>query len=258
VSAGHGDPALTATGSNPYGVAAPARADGAERDAYLLAAARALGLRLCGVTERLATGAGPAPATRHNRVTVLYHPGDGTHELAATLARGALAEGAEVRLRRIGEPPAATGGAEPDPHVPLSTVDDLEWADGIALGGPARIGTVAPRLLQFIEDCEPLRAAGKLDGKAATGFVTTVHPHGGSETALLALYNAMHHWGTVVVPPGYTDPVITAAGGNPYGISYTTASGPHPDRASLDAALFQGGRLARLAARLALRLPVAR
>lgn len=31
----------------------------------------------------------------------------------------------------------------------------------------------------------------------------------------------MYHWGAIVVAPGYTDPSIFAAGGNPYGTSVT-------------------------------------
>ena len=32
------------------------------------------------------------------------------------------------------------------------------------------------------------------------------------------------HWGAVIVAPGYTDPVLFEAGGNPYGVS-TQAGG---------------------------------
>lgn len=31
----------------------------------------------------------------------------------------------------------------------------------------------------------------------------------------------MYHWGAIVVAPGYTDPSIFAAGGNPYGTTVT-------------------------------------
>jgi NAD(P)H dehydrogenase (quinone) len=31
----------------------------------------------------------------------------------------------------------------------------------------------------------------------------------------------MAHWGAIIVPPGYTDPVQFASGGNPYGVSAT-------------------------------------
>jgi NAD(P)H dehydrogenase (quinone) len=43
--------------------------------------------------------------------------------------------------------------------------------------------------------------------------------HGGQETTLLALYNTVHHFGGVVVAPGYTDPV-KFADGNPHGTSF--------------------------------------
>jgi len=29
----------------------------------------------------------------------------------------------------------------------------------------------------------------------------------------------MYHWGAIVAAPGYTDPVLFGAGGNPYGTS---------------------------------------
>jgi NAD(P)H dehydrogenase (quinone) len=45
------------------------------------------------------------------------------------------------------------------------------------------------------------------------------NPHGGQESTLLALYNTMYHWGAIVAAPGYTDAVLFAAGGNPYGTS---------------------------------------
>ncbi|MDQ4141004.1 MAG: NAD(P)H:quinone oxidoreductase, type IV, partial [Bacteroidota bacterium] len=45
------------------------------------------------------------------------------------------------------------------------------------------------------------------------------NPHGGQESTILALYTTMHHWGAIIAAPGYTDPVLFAAGGNPYGTS---------------------------------------
>ena len=45
--------------------------------------------------------------------------------------------------------------------------------------------------------------------------------HGGQEATLLSLYTTMYHWGAIVATPGYTDPVIFGAGGNPYGTSVT-------------------------------------
>ena len=45
--------------------------------------------------------------------------------------------------------------------------------------------------------------------------------HGGQEATLLSLYTTMYHWGAIVATPGYTDPAIFGAGGNPYGTSVT-------------------------------------
>ena len=53
------------------------------------------------------------------------------------------------------------------------------------------------------------------------------------------------------MPPGYTDPILYQAGGNPYGTSYAaTEDGTIPD-AVLGAARYQGERLARVAELLA-------
>jgi NAD(P)H dehydrogenase (quinone) len=62
----------------------------------------------------------------------------------------------------------------------------------------------------------------------------------------IALYNTLHHWGAVIVPPGYTDPLIYAAGGNPYGTAHASAGGP-PGSDVLAAARYQGRRLAAIA-----------
>jgi NAD(P)H dehydrogenase (quinone) len=43
--------------------------------------------------------------------------------------------------------------------------------------------------------------------------------HGGQETTLQSLYTTAMHWGSIIVVPGYTDPVLFEAGGNPYGVS---------------------------------------
>ncbi|MGJ5895325.1 flavodoxin family protein [Streptomyces niveiscabiei] len=228
--AGPAEGAFTAVGGNPYGVAAPADPDGLV-DAAHQRAARALGVRLSRTCARMT---GPA-CPEHSRVAVVCDPADpGTRALAAAIAEGAGKAGADVRLLDVDD----------------ATPADVEWADALALGGPAFLGGVSPPLLRFLADCEPLRTSGRLDGKAATGFVTAHRPHSGSESALLALYNAMHHWGAVIVPPGYTDPSITIAGGNPYGICHTTAHGPLPGPVTLTAAAFQGDRLARITTRL--------
>lgn len=61
----------------------------------------------------------------------------------------------------------------------------------------------------------------------------------------------MHHWGAIVVAPGYTHEAFSAAGGNPYGTSHPSAGGPPGDDV-LEAARHQGRRLARIADLLSL------
>jgi NAD(P)H dehydrogenase (quinone) len=54
------------------------------------------------------------------------------------------------------------------------------------------------------------------------------------------------------VPPGYTDPLVFAAGGNPYGASYISGqeiAKTLPDE-TLEHARYQGRRLAEFAAKL--------
>jgi NAD(P)H dehydrogenase (quinone) len=68
--------------------------------------------------------------------------------------------------------------------------------------------------------------------------------HGGSEATILSLSNVFYHWGALIVPPGFTDPVVSTAGGNPYG----TLSGL--DAATLDAARYPGRRPAQITTRL--------
>jgi NAD(P)H dehydrogenase (quinone) len=60
---------------------------------------------------------------------------------------------------------------------------------------------------------------GKLADKPVTAFTSAFNRHGGSEATILSLGNVFYHWGALIVPPGFTDPVVYAAGGNPYGTS---------------------------------------
>ena len=78
-----------------------------------------------------------------------------------------------------------------------------------------------------------------------------MNQHGGQESTILALNNVFYHWGCIVVPPGYTDDSIYAAGGNPYGSAWGSGqNGTPPDAAALAAARHQGKRLAEKAALL--------
>jgi NAD(P)H dehydrogenase (quinone) len=135
--------------------------------------------------------------------------------------------------------------------VPEATLDDLVAADGFAFGTPTRFGNPSGQLKQFLDQTGGLWFEGKLADKTVTSFTSAVNAHGGQESTILALNNVFYHWGCVLVPPGYTDDSIFAAGGNPYGIGWPAGmDGKRPDDASLAAARHQGKRLAEKTALL--------
>lgn len=195
------------------------------------------------------------------KIAVIYYSATGTnHQLAQAAAAGAKEAGAAVRIRRAKElapkEAMATNPAWIAHHeatcdtVPEATLDDLDWADGIIFSVPTRFGGIAAQMKQFLDTAGPLWGQGKLAGKVVTAMSSASNPHGGQETTILSLYATMYHWGAIVVPPGYTDPVLFAAGGNPYGTSVTaTSDGKVPEEA-LAAARYQAKRLVHIAAKL--------
>lgn len=195
------------------------------------------------------------------KVAVVYYSATGTvHALAQAVAEGAASTGAEVRLRRVAEL-APDSAIDQNPlwrrHVDATTsiaeaaLEDLAWADAFAFGTPTRFGTPAAQLKQFIDQAGGLWREGRLADKPATAFTSAFNRHGGSEATILSLANVFYHWGALIVPPGFTDPVVHAAGGNPYGTSFVTGpAGEGPDAAALEAARYQGRRLAEFTIRL--------
>jgi NAD(P)H dehydrogenase (quinone) len=81
------------------------------------------------------------------------------------------------------------------------------------------------------------------------GHVTaTATPHGGQESTILAMNNTFYHWGSIIVPPGYADPIQFQAG-NPYGTSHTSQNGTvPPGEVQLAAMEFQAKRVVEIAA----------
>ena len=61
---------------------------------------------------------------------------------------------------------------------PIATLDDLEWADGVAFGTPTRFGNVAAQLKQFMDQAGRLWQEGKLADKVATAFTASMTTHG--------------------------------------------------------------------------------
>jgi NAD(P)H dehydrogenase (quinone) len=191
------------------------------------------------------------------RISIVYFSSSGViGRVAAELARGAEIAGAEVRLRAVAEPAPAAGGRTGGPGdaaaagAPAApTLDDLDWADGLLFGTPTRFGNIAAPLKAFLDSTSPLALHGKLADKPFTGFVSASLAGGGQEAALLALYHTAFHWGSLIVPTGYTHPVLRRIGGNPYGLAITAATGADLTGDHLASARYVGGRTARLARR---------
>src|ERR687889_635137 len=94
-------------------------------------------------------------------------------------------------------------------------------------------------------------ATGKLVNKVCSSFTSAATTHGGQESTILALNNTFYHWGSIIVGPGYADP-IQFQSGNPYGVSFKSDNGQaRPDETTLNAARFQGRRVAEVAAQFA-------
>ncbi len=170
------------------------------------------------------------PATPVN-VSVIYYSSTGTtHQMAERLTQAAEKAGAEVRMRHVEElaPREAIEANEDwEAHLkelegePTATPDDIVWADVVLLGSPTRFGNVAAQLKQYLDTLGPQWGEGLLADKVYAGFTSTQTSSGGQESTLLSLYNVVHHFGGLLVAPGYTDPVKFEEG-NPYGVSLQT------------------------------------
>ncbi|MFF6782689.1 NAD(P)H:quinone oxidoreductase [Streptomyces sp. NPDC012510] len=193
-----------------------------------------------------------------NAAVIYYSSTGNVHALARAVVEGAEKAGAQVRLRKVAEtaPPEAIG-ARPEwaqhlkdtADVGVAGHEDLEWADVVLFGTPTRFGSPASQLRAFIDTTGPLWFQGKLADKVYSAFTVSNTAHGGQESTLLALGNTFHHWGGIIVPPGYTDPVQFQSG-NPYGTSHVAGGNTPPGEVALQAARHQARRAVETAAAL--------
>lgn len=191
------------------------------------------------------------------KVTVAFYSATGNVTgLARAIAAAAEKAGAEVRLRRVAElapqaaidsNPAWAENVKNTADIAEVTPDDVDWADAVFLGSPTRFGNVASQLKQFIDTLGGLWFQGKLAGKVYSGFAAASGKHGGNESTLLALYNSFHHFGGIVVAPGYSNEALFA-NASPYGVSHF--NGADIDDTTLAAAAAQAERVVETAAAL--------
>lgn len=165
------------------------------------------------------------------KLAVIFYSMGGTNvQLAKWAEEGAREAGAEVKVLKVQElaPESVVQGnevwrrtTEETKDIPVVTSGDIEWANAIIFSVPTRFGNVPSQMKQFLDTQGGLWASGKTVNKVVSAMTSAQNPHGGQEATILALYTSMMHWGAIIVPPGYTDPVLFGAGGNPYGTSVT-------------------------------------
>ena len=165
------------------------------------------------------------------KLAIIYYSSTGTNYQMAKWAEEAAKEaGAEVRVLKVKElaPPQAIDSNpawrkhyDETQDVPEATSQDLEWADALIFSMPTRFGVMPSQMKQFLDIQGGLWAQGKLANKVVSAMSSASNPHGGQEKTLHSLYTVMMHWGTIIVPPGYTDDSVVAAGGKPYVTSVT-------------------------------------
>jgi len=185
--------------------------------------------------------------------------------MAEAVAEGARqVEGTEVKLCRVPEtlPPKVIeqmGALEAQTlmeQVPICTIEELVTADAIIFGSPTRFGNMCGQMKQFLDATGGLWAKGALVGKVGSVFTSSATQHGGQESTILSFHIPLLHQGMIIVGLPYSFQgqmgVTEITGGSPYGAS--TIVGPQgermPSENELEAARFQGKRVASITARL--------
>lgn len=193
-------------------------------------------------------------------LAIIYYSTYGANaQLAQWAQTAALSLGANVRLRQVAElapqsvidsQPGWKANQENTKDIPIATADDIVWADAILFSVPSRFGNVPAQFKQFIDTQGGLWATGKTINKVVSAMASAQNPHGGQEATILNLYTSMHHWGAIIVSPGYTDPSVFKAGGNPYGTSVSVDANGKLVEDVRDAVTHQVSRLLDIAKRL--------
>ena len=128
-------------------------------------------------------------------ILILYYSRDGHTKTMAELAAAGAASlpDTEVRLKSVAE----------------ATAGDLKWCDGIAVGSPTHMGTIAWEMKQWWDVvAQPLWP--EVEGKIGCTFTSSGGLAGGGELTCLALQIVLMNYGLLVfgvpdyVAPGQT------------------------------------------------------
>jgi NAD(P)H dehydrogenase (quinone) len=195
------------------------------------------------------------------KVLVLYYSSYGHIEtMAAAVAEGARAAGADVAVKRVPElvpdDVARKSGFKLEQAAPIATVDELPQYDAIIFGTPTRFGNMAAQMRNFLDQTGGLWAGGKLIGKVGSVFVSSATQHGGQETTITSFHTTLLHLGLVIVGVPYAEQrqmsMSEITGGSPYGASTITGGdgSRQPSENELAIARYQGRHVATIAAQL--------
>ncbi|WP_375395980.1 NAD(P)H:quinone oxidoreductase [uncultured Sphingomonas sp.] len=197
------------------------------------------------------------------KVLVLYYSSYGhIEQMADAVAEGARSAGAEVDIRRVAEtaPKEVVEAAHfktDTKHPVIESPDALADYDAIVVGAPTRFGRMPAQMAAFWDTTGGLWFRGALIGKVGGAFTSTSSQHGGQETTLFSIITNLLHQGLTIVGLDYGFQaqmgVEEVKGGSPYGAT-TISDGDgsrQPHAEELDAARYQGKRIAETAAKLA-------
>ncbi len=199
-----------------------------------------------------------------NILVVFYSMTGNVAKLAKAVAEGSRnVKDTEVRIRQVEEliprdkwNDVMKKVKEELKDIPIATMDDLAWADGIAFGTPTRYGNMSAQMKQYIDQTGGLWQKGALENKVAGVFTSTSTQHGGQETTIITSIVPLFHLGMIVVGIPYSEQRLFAfdsvSGGSPYGAS--SISGPMADRAptanELEIAKTLGKRIAEISRKI--------
>src|SRR5699024_5952121 len=159
-----------------------------------------------------------------NLAVIFYSMGGTNVQMSKWAQEGAEAAGANVRLLKAEEvaPKEVIEGnevwkntVEATQDTPLATTEHIACAAAVLLSKPTRFGNVPSQMKQFLDIQGGIWGNGKTINRVVSAMSSAQNSHGGQEATILSLYTSMMHWGAIIVPPGYSDPSVFAAGGNP-------------------------------------------
>ena len=165
-----------------------------------------------------------------NLAIVFYSQTGVNYKMASYAKEEAEKYGANVRLLKVKElrdtSDVEAGSAwdntiKATEDIAIATPEDLVWADAIVFSTPTRFGNISSQMKNYIDSLGGVWASGKLVNKFVTAFASSQNKNGGQEHTIRAIYTSAMHWGSIIVPTGYTDQSIFNQGGNPYGVTAT-------------------------------------